>query len=251
MESQSVDAGRAVVWYSFGWRMFMANPVVWVVMMLLIFVMTFILQIIPLVGPVVLSLIFPALTGGLMYGAKQGAEGRTIKISHLFQPLIDEHSRIPMLVLGAVLLGLSILLVIAAAIIIGGSAGIGIFGGNADDANHTMIAIGAMGIGVALMLVLSLAYGLVTFAALAFAVPLVLFNGASPAAAVKSSIGVSIKNTVPLAVFLVIYFVLAVIAAIPMFLGFLVLTPVTVAALYAGYRDISPPEITGSEVISA
>ena len=251
MESQSIDAGRAVVWYSFGWLTFMANPVVWVVMMLIIFVMTLILQIIPLVGPVVLALILPALTGGLMYGVKQAEHGRIIKISHLFKPLTDEHSRVPMVVLGAVLLGFSILLFIAAALIIGGSAGIGIFGGNANDANHTMVAIGAMGIGMALMLVLALAYGLVTFAALAFAVPMVLFNGVSPVAAVKSSIGASIKNTVPLAVFLVIYFVLAVIAAIPMLLGFLVLAPVTVAALYASYRDIYPAEITGSEVISA
>jgi hypothetical protein len=39
-------------------------------------------------------------------------------------------------------------------------------------------------------------------------------------------------------VFLVIYFALAIIAAIPFFVGFLALGPVSVAALYASFRDI-------------
>lgn len=251
MQSQSVDAGSAVTWYGFGWRTFMANPGIWVVMMLLIAVVVLVLQIIPLVGPLVLSLIFPALTGGLMYGAKQAAEGRPVEITHLFIPLTDEHSRVPMLILGAILLGLSILLSIAAVIVVGGSVGVSIFGGNGGEMNDTAVAVGAMGIGMALMFLITLVFGLVTFASLAFAVPLVLFDGMAPVAAVKSSINASLKNVVPLAVFLVIYFVLAVIAAMPFLLGFLVLAPVTSAALYASFRDIYKSDTASSKVIPA
>lgn len=251
MESRSVDAGKAITWYGFGWRIFMGNPVTWMVMVLLIVFIMLILQIIPLVGPLVLSLIFPALTGGLMYGAKQAADGRPVEIAHLFLPLTDEHSRGPMLVLGAMLLGLSVLLSIAAVIVAGGSAGIGIYGGSGGEAHDTAVAIGAVGIGVALMFLITLAFGLVTFAALTFAVPMVLFNGVAPVVAVKSSISASLKNMVPLGLFLLIYFVLALIAAIPFFLGFLVLAPVTAAALYASYRDIYPAETAAYEAIPA
>lgn len=184
-----------------------------------------------------------------MYGAKQAAEGRPVEIAHLFMPLTDEHSRVPMLMLGAILLGLSILLSIAAVIVVGGSVGVSIFGGNGGEMNDTAVAVGAMGIGMALMFLITLVFGLVTFAALAFAVPLVLFDGIAPVAAVKNSVNASLKNVVPLAVFLVIYFVLAVIAAIPFLLGFLVLAPVTSAALYASFRDIYKSDTASSEVI--
>jgi uncharacterized membrane protein len=78
-----------------------------------------------------------------------------------------------------------------------------------------------------------------------------MFNDVPPIEAIKSSINASLKNVVPLVVFLLIYFVLAVIAAIPFFLGFLVLTPVTAAALYASYRDIYTISTAASNIVAA
>jgi uncharacterized membrane protein len=248
MQPQSVDAGRATSWYAFGWRIFMANPGLWVVMMLLMAVIMLVLQIIPFVGPLVLSLIFPALAGGLMYGAKEAAEGRSIEIAHLFKGLTDDDTRTPMLILGAVLMGLSILLSIVAIIILGGSVGIGVIGGAVGEAEDAAVAFGALGAGMILTFLIIVVFGLATFAVLAFAIPLVMFNGVSPVDAVKGSINASVKNVVPLIVFLMIYLVLAVIAAIPFFLGFLVLAPVTTAALYASYRDIYARDAAATDV---
>ncbi len=238
MQPQSVDAGRAIDWYGFGWRTFMSNPGLWIVMVLLAAVITFVLQLIPLIGPLVLSLISPALAAGLMYGAKETAEGRGIEIAHLFQGLFDKRTRIPLLVLGAVLLGLMILISIVAIIIVGGSVGLGVLGGDAGDADDAVAAVGAIGAGMLLTFLVAILYGVATFALLAFAIPLVMFDDAAPLDAIKSSINASLKNVVPLIVFLVIYFLLAIVAAIPFFLGFLVLAPVTAAALYAAYRDL-------------
>jgi uncharacterized membrane protein len=42
----------------------------------------------------------------------------------------------------------------------------------------------------------------------------------------------------PLLVFGLVYLVLAVVAAIPFGLGFLILFPVTICALYASYREV-------------
>lgn len=238
MQPQSVDAGRVTSWYGFGWQIFMKNPGLWIVMMLLIAVITLILQVIPLVGPLLLSLISPALAGGLMYGAKEAAEGRSIELTHLFKGLVDEKTRTPMLILGAVMLGLSILLSIVAVIIIGGSVGVGVLEGAGGEAGEATVAVGALGAGMLLMFLITLVFGLAMFALLAYSIPLVMFNSSPPADAIKSSISASLKNVVPLLVFLIIYFILAVIAAIPFFLGFLVLVPVTTSALYASFKDI-------------
>ncbi len=238
MQAQGLDAGRVVSWYGFGWRVFMASPWVWIVMTLLITVIMLILQFIPLVGPLTLSVITPALVGGLMVGAKETAEGRPIYIAHLFKALVDEKKRTPMLILGAVLLVLSILFSIIAVLVVGGSAGIGAFGAAGADAQDAAIAVGALGAGMLLTFLVVMLYGLVTFAVLAYAIPLVMFSHMPPIEAIKSSINASLKNVVPLIVFLIIYFILAMISMIPFFLGFLVLVPVTVAALYASFRDV-------------
>jgi uncharacterized membrane protein len=235
MQPQSVDSARAVNWYGFGWRIFMANPGAWVAMMILIAVIMLVAQILPLVGPLALTLISPALAGGLMYSAKEAAEGRSIEIMHLFRGLTDERKRAPLLVLGAVLLGLSILAGIAAVIVIGSSVGIGAFSGATGETHD---AVGAVGAGMLLTFLIALIFSLATFALQAFSIPLVMFNDVAPIEAIKSSLNASLRNVVPLIVFLVIYFALAIIASIPFFVGFLALGPVSVAALYASFRDI-------------
>jgi uncharacterized membrane protein len=100
------------------------------------------------------------------------------------------------------------------------------------------VALGAMGVGILLMSLIALIFMLTAFVVQVFSIPLIMFHDVPPAEAMKSSTDASLKNAAPLAVFPIIYFVLVMIAAIPFFLGFLVLGPVTVAALYAGFRDI-------------
>lgn len=238
MQLRRIDVGRSVSWYGFGWRIFARNPGVWIAMMLLIVVAVLVLQFIPLIGPLLLSLISPALTGGMMYGAREVDDGRPAKANHLFKGLADDHTRAPMLMLGGVMLGLSILFAIVAAIIVGGAVGIGAVSGAANDANGAVVALGAAGVGMLLMFLITVIFTLVTFAVLAFAIPLVMFNRTRPVEAMKSSVDASLKNFLPLTVFVTIYFISAMIAAIPFLLGFVVLIPVTTAALYAGFRDI-------------
>ncbi|HZC02098.1 MAG TPA: hypothetical protein VE844_12285, partial [Gammaproteobacteria bacterium] len=79
--------------------------------------------------------------------------------------------------------------------------------------------------------------------ALIYACPLVMFAGMDPVEAVRNSIDTCRKNLVPMAVFGGMFLFAAVVAAIPLWLGFLVLLPVTVCAVYASYKDLySQPE---------
>jgi uncharacterized membrane protein len=95
-----------------------------------------------------------------------------------------------------------------------------------------------MGLGLLLTFLVTVIFTLATFAVLAFAIPLVMFERTPPVEAIKSSVNASLKNLASMTVFVIVYLVSAMIAAIPFFLGFIVLIPVTAAALYAGFRDI-------------
>jgi len=91
---------------------------------------------------------------------------------------------------------------------------------------------------------------IVTFAALMsmallYAVPLVFFARLDPVAAIKRSFGACWRNIGPLTIAGLIYLGLAAVASLVFFLGFLILIPVALGAVYASYRAIfegsSPP----------
>ncbi|HKJ88970.1 MAG TPA: hypothetical protein VKA48_10725 [Gammaproteobacteria bacterium] len=98
-------------------------------------------------------------------------------------------------------------------------------------------AAGESGAGGLLVLLLALATGMAFF----FATPLVMFTSAGPLSALAASLRGALGNLLPLLVFGVIYVVLAVAAAIPYGLGFLVLGPVGAGAAYASFAEVFPP----------
>ena len=98
--------------------------------------------------------------------------------------------------------------------------------------------VGAMGLSFVLALLVVLALALPLYMALWFAPSLVVFNNLKPFDAMKASFLACLKNLVPFLLYGVIMLVLCMIAAIPLGLGFLVLGPVAIASIYAGYRDI-------------
>ena len=71
-----------------------------------------------------------------------------------------------------------------------------------------------------------------------FAAPLVMLHDGRPVDAFKASFFGCLKNVVPFLVYGVIAFFAAIIATLPILLGWLVLGPVIMGSMYAGYRDI-------------
>jgi uncharacterized membrane protein len=98
--------------------------------------------------------------------------------------------------------------------------------------------IGAMGLSFVLALLVVLALAVPLYMALWFAPSLIVFNQLKPVDAMKASFFACLKNIVPFLFYGIIMIVLCIIAAIPFGLGFLVLGPVAIASIYAGYRDI-------------
>ena len=71
-----------------------------------------------------------------------------------------------------------------------------------------------------------------------FAPALVVFHQLGPVEAMKDSFLGCLRNVLPFLVYGIMFTLLAILATIPLGLGWLVLGPVTVASIYTAYRDI-------------
>ena len=92
---------------------------------------------------------------------------------------------------------------------------------------------------VALPLILLAALCFIPLAmALWFAPALVVIHDVQPWPAMKASLVVCLKNWAPFLVYGLALIPLAILAALPVFLGFLVLSPVIYASIYAGYKGM-------------
>jgi uncharacterized membrane protein len=89
---------------------------------------------------------------------------------------------------------------------------------------------------LAVLVVLALSLPLTM--AMLFATPLIVFTDAEFGSALKVSFIACLKNILPFLVWSVAMLVLAILAAIPIFLGWLLLGPVMMVSLYLAYRDI-------------
>lgn len=233
MQARSVEFSRGAEWFSEGWRIFRANPGLWIVGVITLVVVSVLLSLVPLLGQIALDLVLPALSGGLFHVAHELAQGRKAAFEQIFIGLSDAKLRTPLLLLGAMLVGMHVLFFVLGMIFVGGSMGMA---GMSQVATPEMML--GMGAGMlAMMLVFAL---VVMLASLAFfyAIPLVMLDRAAPLDAVKSSFSACFANVLPLLLFGIIYVVLAFIAMIPFGLGFLVLIPVAFGAAYASYRDV-------------
>jgi hypothetical protein len=221
MEAKSVEPNVIQSWVVRGWQLFVKNPGMWIFLIFIGLVVDVMLVLFPLrvLGIMALAVITPALFSGLLYGAAELDNGRSLNVEDLFRGLTDPVKRIPLLKLGVVT-------VVAA---IPGLIGLWMFKGGMFLTLLGSLIVAALSVAVAMALI--------------YACPLVMFAGMEPVEAVRNSIETCRKNRVPMAAFGGVFLLAAVIAAIPLWLGFLVLLPVTVCAVYASYKDLySQPE---------
>jgi len=245
MIATRADAGRGWGWIVEGWRLFAEAPGIWIVILLIYLAISVVLSFIPLVGSLAHALLSPVLVGGMLYGAAAQERGDNPEIVHLFQGFRDQDRMGPLVLLGAISLGGYLLIGLVILVFMGGGALMGV----ALDSSGALVppeALGGLlaGAGLVALLVI-VVIGLLIAMALFYGTPLVMLAGQNAWPAVQDSIVACWTNALPLLVFGLIYLVLAVVAAIPLGLGFLVLGPVTVCAVYASYREVfgerSPP----------
>ena len=227
--SRAVAAGNAFEWVRQGWGIFMANPAQWLVITIILLVLIFGLNIVPLVGTLAANLLIPLLGAGMLQASKKANNGDTLDVNDLFVGFKQNSSNLLMLGVLYMLGMLMIFLLVAA---LGGGSMVG--GMMMGQPAGLGLAFG----GLIFAMLLSMALSVPVFMAIWFAPALVLFNNMSPLDALKASFNACLKNVFPFLIYGVIVLVLSFFAALPVGLGFLLLIPVLSGSVYASYRDV-------------
>lgn len=237
-DGRAVDAGRGWEWIADGWGLFVRQPMMWIVDG---FVFSLVVAVLPYVPPVlgfiVSMLVTPVILGGLMLGSQAVHQGQPLIFGHLFAGFQRNIGAL----LPAGLLWLVCFVVIG---LIGGLVmGFGIFGAiSAAMTTGDPVQIATIIMGSIMTILLGLLVALALFVPVAmmfwFAPALIVMHNLGLGAALKMSFIGCLKNIVPFLVYGLVMFVLLIIAAVPVMLGFLVLVPVIIASVYTAYRDI-------------
>lgn len=226
---RAVDAGRGWAWIAEGFELFKKQAGLWIGIILVLFVITIALSIIPIVGAIATFLLMPVFGGGLMLGCRSLQRDGTLEMGHLFAGFKTNAGSL--VALGAFGIVGWIIVMLPVIAIVGTGA---FFGASRGDA----AGIAAIGGSFALAMLVALGLSILVYMALWFAPALVAFRGVAPLAAIKQSFTGCLKNIVPFLIYGLVVFVLGILATIPLALGWLVLGPVLVTSIYVAYRDI-------------
>jgi uncharacterized membrane protein len=228
-----VTAGAGVEWFKCGWEVFRENALAWVVNTVVLFVLAMLAGFVPVIGQALLMVATPLLLSGIF---RMAAGGQAVEVGGLFYAFQDASKRAPLVILGLVVFAVSVVLSLTLGLAVFGSIADSVVPGAEPDIERLSAAL-LTPVNLILLLVMIVIQLLVGFGFF-FAVGLVTFRDEQPVAAFVTGVKASLSHIVPLVIFGLIYAFLAVIAAIPLGLGFLVLLPVTLIAGYCAYRDV-------------
>lgn len=220
-------ADQATAWIGGGWQIFKKAPGIWIAILLIYLVISYVVRFIPVVGSLTMSLFAPVFLFGWLQGAKDAQAGQELKIEHLFAGFKSPRMG------SLVILGLLTLALALGLAMLGGLGVLGMFMGGGEHMRMESIGIGAL-LACLIMLFAALLIG----AAVLFAAPLVGFSGMSPWPAVQLSFAAAIKNWLALLVWSLLALLVMIAGAIPFGLGLLIAIPVLAASYYLAYCDI-------------
>jgi hypothetical protein len=230
---RGMPPGRGWGWISDAWRFMAPQRWTFIGVVLLYWLMTVAVSLlIPGFGGFVTALFSPVIVGGIMLGFDAVRRGERLEVGHLFAGFQRHFGKL--VAVGAIALGVGILVTIAMMAILGVSFGTMILTGaepNPED-------LAGMGTALLLAVLVAMAIGIPLSMFLWFAPPLIVLGGLDVGAALKASFIGCLKNIVPYLVWGVMVVVLAIAASIPLLLGWLVLGPVLTVSVYTAYREI-------------
>ncbi len=243
MEIRKINAGQGWQWIVGGFALFRKNPPIWITLFVIYFLVVIVVSVIPVVGPLVMTLLAPVFTAGFMLACRDVEAGEELELGYLIAGF--KHNAGQLITVGGLYLVGSItilgLMMMAGGGSILGSAALEQMRGtemNAVMAGATGDMLISLLVAMAVLVPLLMAYW--------FAPALVMLGNVKAVDAMKLSFMGSLRNMWPFLVYGVIAFVLMMIAMIPFGLGMLILVPVLNASIYLGYKDIfsAAPDLT-------
>lgn len=241
VEPRKLPAGRGWGWIADGFKYFTSSPAIWIVNIIILFVIVMVLAFIPLIGSLATYILSPIFTGGLMLGCAAQDRGEPLTVGHLFEGFQKNTGSLAMLGVLYMVAAIVIFAIIMGLVMaLGGGSGLfsmmteaGMGAGGASPEEMQQMSAGlviAVLIAAALFIPVIMAYY--------FAPALVVHHDLGAIEAMKLSFRGCLRNILPFLVYGIIAFVLAIVATIPLGLGWLVLMPVLMAAIYVGYKEI-------------
>jgi uncharacterized membrane protein len=230
-EGRSRAAGNGWGWIKSARALTKPRSWLWMGIFIVFAIITMALSIIPIVGSLALYFIMPVLFGGIMLTCDKARRGDEITFGDVFAGFGSHFSKLAGIGLATLLMYLVIFGVIAA--IFGTASALVLSGMEDPQASDPAVAI-AIVMAALVMLGLSVP----VYMAVWFSYALVTINNFSVIQALKTSFAGCLKNIVPFLIYGLMMFLFAILATIPLMLGWLILGPVLFASFYTGYRDI-------------
>lgn len=245
--ARGVQAGRGVAWLTEAFGLFMRAPGPWLLVGIVFIVGFMAMAMIPFIGQLLVNVAMPLFAAGVAVAARHLDSGGEFRSEDMTAPFSQGAEKL--LILGVIYMGISlgILLVVLVLVFVLAGATIGaslLSGGFGDLATSAGVLVG-----VILFVLLTLALYIPLMMAIWFAPLLVHLHGMEPMAAMKLSFSACLSNFVPFLLYGVVAFIAMILAAIPLFLGYLVLTPILFLSVYTGYRDVFVPAPSGGTAL--
>ncbi|NIO40987.1 MAG: hypothetical protein GTO41_12895 [Burkholderiales bacterium] len=203
----------------------------WMGIFLVFVIISIGLSVIPIIGSLSLYFIMPVLLGGVMLTCDKVHQGQHITFGDFFSGFTSHFIKLAGIGLATLLMHLVIFVLIAA---IFGTASVLVLSGMENPRTTDPTVAAGIVIAAAVLLGLSIP----VYMAVWFSYALVTINNFKILQALKTSFSATLKNVVPFLIYGVVMFMLAIVATIPAFLGWLILGPILFASIYTGYRDI-------------
>lgn len=234
-DPQSRPAGAGLSWISQSWSVFKRQPGLWVGMILVYMAIGIVLSMIPLVS-ILLSLIAPVFTAGFMIAAYNTDVGGNAQFGDMFGGFKQKTGTLIVVALLQFVLSIVVLLLVGGILfaIIGMEGVTQLAEASAGDPEYVPDII--------------MPFMLAGLLYMALIIPIVMMIWFSPVLIIRHDLGAweammtsfkgCLRNILPFLVYGIGLIPLSIAAAIPLFLGFLVLIPVITISIYVGYKDI-------------
>jgi hypothetical protein len=231
-EGRGVPAGNGWRWIADAWTFTGTQRGMFIGVFLLYFLLIIAFNLVPFLGPIASTLLMPVITGGLMLGFDAVRRGEPLEVAHLFAGFQRHAGKL--VALGAISFGIGIIVAIVMFVVLGVSFATMFIGG----AQPTPEEFQQLLLPFLLTILIIIALCLPIYMAMWFAAPLMVLADLDIGAALKTSFFGCLRNVLPFLVWSVIILVFAIVATIPLALGWLLLGPVMMASNYLAYRDI-------------
>ena len=236
MEPQRLRSRKGWEWIKQGYALFIKAPLLWIVLLIICMIAAVAISSVPVVGEPLVSLLTPAVLAGLMVGCRALSQGGELELAHLFSGFKQHTSEL--VALGGISLVVQFL-ILGLMMLAGGSTLVGILMSGQPQTDPEVMMQALAGASLAVLI------GIVLFSllmmAMQFAPLLVFFRSVPPLQAMRLSLLAFLYNVGPMLVYGLTFLFLAMLASLPMFLGWVVLLPIVFTSLYASYSDIFPP----------